>query len=183
MLIHIYIYLLIHRDGRFRVNDEIINVNGSSLRGLSMEQVFSFVLFSNNRYSHVVQLLTCCTLYNVQIFSIIVTKPSLFTSCTWCLQARNVLKNTSQNVDIIIARSPEGELNFLALDIKKTLNCWRRRQRGQKPGSETVDPEKEKTAGDDIQLYCEIFLISLILGDNAHNYCEFRGIFCIIEKG
>ena len=28
------------RDGRFRVNDEIINVNGSSLRGLSMEQVF-----------------------------------------------------------------------------------------------------------------------------------------------
>ena len=123
MLIHIYIYLLIHRDGRFRVNDEIINVNGSSLRGLSMEQVFSFVLFSNNRYSHVVQLLTCCTLYNVQISSIIVTKPSLFTSCTWCLQARNVLKNTSQNVDIIIARSPEGELNFLALDIKKTLNC------------------------------------------------------------
>ena len=165
------------------MNDEIINVNGSSLRGLSMEQVFSFVLFSNNRYSHVVQLLTCCTLYNVQVFSIIVTKTSLFTSCIWCLQARNVLKNTSQNVDIIIARSPEGELNFLTLVVKKTLNCWRRSQRGQKPGAETVDPEKEKAAGDDIQLYCEIFLISLILGDNAHNYCEFRGIFCIIEKG
>ena len=47
------------RDGRFKVNDEIINVNGSSLRGLSMEQ------------------------------------------------ARNILKNTGQNVDIIIARSPE----------------------------------------------------------------------------
>ena len=102
---------------------------------------------------------------------------------SWWLQARNVLKNTSQNVDIIIARSPEGELNFLTLVVKKTLNCWRRRQRGQKPGAETVDPEKEKAAGDDIQLYCEIFLISLILGDNAHNYCEFRGIFCIIEKG
>ena len=41
------------------MNDEIINVNGSTLRGLSMEQ------------------------------------------------ARNVLKNTSRNVDIIIARSPE----------------------------------------------------------------------------
>jgi len=50
---------LVHRDGRFKVNDEIINVNGSSLRGLTMEQ------------------------------------------------ARNILKNTSQNVDIIIARSPE----------------------------------------------------------------------------
>ena len=35
------------------MNDEIINVNGSSLRGLSMEQVFAFVLFSpNNRYLH-----------------------------------------------------------------------------------------------------------------------------------
>ena len=142
-----YIYLLLHRDGRFRVNDEIINVNGSSLRGLSMEQVFPFVLFSpNHRYLHFVY--------------------------TWWLQARNVLKNTSQNVDIIIARSPEGELNFLALETedewiehndKKTLNCWRRRQRGQKPGAETVDPEKEKTAGDDIQQYCEIFWISLIL--------------------
>ena len=41
------------------MNDEIINVNGSTLRGLSMEQ------------------------------------------------ARNVLKNTSRNVDIIIARSPD----------------------------------------------------------------------------
>ena len=57
MLIHIYIYLLIHRDGRFRVNDEIINVNGSSLRGLSMEQVFAFVLFlPNHRYLHVMVL-------------------------------------------------------------------------------------------------------------------------------
>ena len=46
------------RDGRFRVNDEIINVNGHTLRGLSMEQ------------------------------------------------ARNVLKNTAQHVDITIARSP-----------------------------------------------------------------------------
>ena len=45
------------RDGRFLVNDEIINVNGSTLRGLSMEQ------------------------------------------------ARNVLKNTTANVDIIIARN------------------------------------------------------------------------------
>ena len=68
------------------MNDEIINVNGSSLRGLSMEQVFAFVLFSPNHR-------------------------------IWCLQARNVLKNTSQNVDIIIARSPEGELNFLALVV------------------------------------------------------------------
>ena len=34
----------IHRDGRFRVNDEIINVNGSSLRGLSMEQVFIIII-------------------------------------------------------------------------------------------------------------------------------------------
>ena len=121
----IYIYLMIHRDGRFRVNDEIINVNGSSLRGLSMEQVFAFVLFSNNRYSHVVQLLTCCTLYNVQVFSIIVTKTSLFTSCIWCLQARNVLKNTSQNVDIIIARSPEGELNLLALVVQMKMRTSR----------------------------------------------------------
>ena len=48
------------RDGRFKVNDEIINVNGSSLRGLSMEQ------------------------------------------------ARNILKNTGHNVDIIIARSPDA---------------------------------------------------------------------------
>ena len=28
------------------------------------------------------------------------------------------MKNTSQNVDIIIARSPEGELNFLALETE-----------------------------------------------------------------
>ena len=35
------LYLKSTRDGRFRVNDEIINVNGSSLRGLSMEQVSS----------------------------------------------------------------------------------------------------------------------------------------------
>ena len=53
------LYSEYYRDGRFQVNDEIINVNGSTLRGLSMEQ------------------------------------------------ARNILKNTSRNVDIIIARSPD----------------------------------------------------------------------------
>ena len=47
------------RDGRFQVNDEIINVNGSTLRGLSMDQ------------------------------------------------ARHVLKNTADTIDIIIARSPD----------------------------------------------------------------------------
>ena len=38
------LYLKSTRDGRFRVNDEIINVNGSSLRGLSMEQVFIIII-------------------------------------------------------------------------------------------------------------------------------------------
>ena len=50
---------LFFRDGRFQVNDEIINVNGSTLRGLSMDQ------------------------------------------------ARHVLKNTSDTIDIIIARAPD----------------------------------------------------------------------------
>ena len=38
------LYLKSTRDGRFRVNDEIINVNGSSLRGLSMEQVSIIII-------------------------------------------------------------------------------------------------------------------------------------------
>ena len=50
---------LIDKDGRFKVGDELVNVNGNSLRGLSMED------------------------------------------------ARNVLKNISGMVDIIVARSPE----------------------------------------------------------------------------
>ena len=50
---------LIDKDGRFKVGDELVNVNGNSLRGLGMEE------------------------------------------------ARNVLKNISGMVDIIVARSPE----------------------------------------------------------------------------
>ena len=50
---------LIDKDGRFKVGDELVNVNGNSLRGLGMEE------------------------------------------------ARNVLKNISGMVDIIVARCPE----------------------------------------------------------------------------
>ena len=50
---------LVDKDGRFKVGDELINVNGNSLRGLSMEA------------------------------------------------ARNVLRQLSGHVDIIVARQPQ----------------------------------------------------------------------------
>lgn len=54
---------LVSKDGRFKVGDELINVNGNSLRGLSMEA------------------------------------------------ARNVLRQLSGHVDIIVARQPQTESN------------------------------------------------------------------------
>ena len=43
ILISILFYPLINRDGRFRLGDEIINVNGKSLRGLTMEEAKSLL--------------------------------------------------------------------------------------------------------------------------------------------
>jgi len=110
---------LVHRDGRFRVNDEIINVNGSSLRGLSMEQ------------------------------------------------ARNVLKNTSQNVDIIIARSPEGGKEGRSLGPKPLTRRKRRLPVIERPKSAPLSIEGGPLApathsSDD----CNSFV---------HDVCDFSG--------
>jgi len=110
---------LVHRDGRFRVNDEIINVNGSSLRGLSMEQ------------------------------------------------ARNVLKNTSQNVDIIIARSPEGGKEGRSLGPKPLTRRKRRLPVIERPKSAPLSTEggplgPAAHSSDDCNNY-------------VHDVCDFSG--------
>ena len=100
------------RDSRFKVNDEIINVNGSSLRGLTMEQVITVILTSPP-----------LKLLNLKLFQYgDISKHSCDQASA---QARNVLKNTAHNVDIIIARSPEGE-NFPYIQIHHLLQGGRR---------------------------------------------------------
>jgi len=100
---------LVHRDGRFKVNDEIINVNGSSLRGLSMEQ------------------------------------------------ARNVLKNTATNVDIIIARSPEGGKEGRSPGPKPLARRKRRLPVIERPKSAPLAGEAAAAAG------------------HVHDVCDFSG--------
>ena len=100
------------RDSRFKVNDEIINVNGSSLRGLTMEQVITVILTSPP-----------LKLLNLKLFKYEdISKHSCDPASP---QARNVLKNTAHNVDIIIARSPEGE-NFPCIQIHHLSQGGRR---------------------------------------------------------
>merc|ERR550525_773588 len=110
---------LVHRDGRFKVNDEIINVNGSSLRGLSMEQ------------------------------------------------ARNILKNTAQNVDIIIARSPEGGKEGKSLGPKPLTRRKRRLPVIERPKSAPLSTEggalgQAALSSDDCNNY-------------VHDVCDFSG--------
>ena len=103
------------RDGRFKVNDEIINVNGSSLRGLTMEA------------------------------------------------ARNILKNTGQNVDIIIARSPE--LGHQPKQVHKPLSRRKRRLPViERPKSAPLSgelvtgslPSNEKVSSDDANYVLDV---------------------------